>query len=344
MDFNFSEEQTMMSGVLREFLDAECTMGELRKQIAADVPRDEQRWGKLAEMGLFTVLLPEDAGGLGLAEQDFVLLAEAAGYANLPEALIEHAGVAAPLLAALAPDHELVAKAAAGEVTLIAGDPATAYLPNVDSADALLLWDGKSVHLVPASAVKAVRQESVDPLRRLFKVTWTPSDATRLGGDNATAWAQAVNRGTLFSAAHCIGAAQRCVDMGVDYTKDRNQFGKPIGSYQAVKHLLARAQVKIEFAKPVVYAAAGYSEPGTFADARISHAKIAATEAADAAARASIQVQGAMGYSWEVDVHFFLKRVMSLTYAWGGPEFHLERINKRVTELPLGPDQTFGAA
>lgn len=344
MDFNFSEEQTMMSGVLREFLDAECTMGELRKQIAADVPRDEMRWGKLAEMGLFTVLLPEDAGGLGLAEQDFVLLAEAAGYSNLPEALIEHAGVAAPLLAALAPDHELVAKAAMGEVTLIAGDPATSYLPNVDSADALLLWDGKSVHLVPTSAVQAVRQESVDPLRRLFKVTWTPSDATRLGGDNANAWAQAVNRGALFSAAFCLGAAQRCVDMGVEYTKDRNQFGKPIGSYQAVKHLLARAQVKIEFAKPVVYAAATYSEPGTFADARISHAKIAATEAADSAARASIQVQGAMGYSWEVDVHFFLKRVLSLTYAWGGPEFHLSRVAKRVSELPLGPDATFGAA
>jgi len=344
MDFNFSEEQIMMSDVLREFLTAECTMGELRKQIASDVPRDETRWAKLAEMGLFTVLLPEDAGGLGLAEQDFVLLAEAAGYANLPEALIEHAGVAAPLLAALAPNHELVAKAAAGEVTLIAGDPATSYLPNVDSADALLLWDGKSVHLVPSSAVEAVRQESVDPLRRLFKVTWTPMDTTRLSGDNSNAWAQAINRATLFHAAHCLGAAQRCIDMGVDYTKDRNQFGKPIGSYQAVKHLLARAQVKIEFAKPVVYAAAAYSEPGTFVDARVSHAKIAATEAAEAAARASIQVQGAMGYSWEVDVHFFLKRVLSLTYAWGGPEFHLSRIGKRVFELQLGPDATFGAA
>ncbi len=344
MDFNFSEEQTMMSGVLREFLTEECTMAQLRKQIDANVPRDETRWSKLAEMGLFTVLLPEDSGGLGLAEQDFVLLAEAAGYANLPEPLIEHAGVAAPLLAALAPDHELVAKAAAGEVTLIAGDPAASYLPNVDCADALLLWDGKHVHLVRASAVQAVRQESVDPLRRLFKVTWTPTDETRLLGECARAWAQAVNRGTLFAAAHCAGAAQRCVDMGVEYTKERTQFGKPIGSYQAVKHLLARAQVKIEFAKPVVYAAATYSEPGTFADARISHAKIAATEAADSAARAAIQVQGAMGYSWEVDVHFFLKRVMSLTYAWGGPEFHLERINKRVTELPLGPDQTFGAA
>ena len=132
------------------------------------------------------------------------------------------------------------------------------------------------------------------------------------------------------------------MDIAVAYAKDRMQFGKPIGSYQAVKHHLASAQTAIEFARPVVLAAAAeIGHADIHSRARVSEAKVVALEAAEKAARASIQVHGAMGYSWEVDVHLFLKRALALKAAWGTPAFHRSRIATRIFTQPLGADQTF---
>ena len=165
-----------------------------------------------------------------------------------------------------------------------------------------------------------------------------PADAK----DAEAALAAALDRGALFAAAQMQGLAQRCVDLGVAYAKERQQFGKPIGSYQAVKHHLATAQVKIEFARPVLHAAAAQLEQGDlYSRARISQAKLACADAADVAARTGIQVPGAMGYSWEVDVHFVLKRGIALTNWWGGTAFHRERVARRVFGRPLGPEHTF---
>jgi alkylation response protein AidB-like acyl-CoA dehydrogenase len=133
----------------------------------------------------------------------------------------------------------------------------------------------------------------------------------------------------------------------VAYAKERQQFGKPIGANQAIKHLLANVQVRIEFARPVLQAAAAQAGRGDLhARARISHAKLAAAAACDLAARTAVQVHGAMGFSWEVDIHFFLKRGLALTHAWGGPDLHRARVEHRLTAAPLGPDLTFaqGAA
>jgi alkylation response protein AidB-like acyl-CoA dehydrogenase len=106
--------------------------------------------------------------------------------------------------------------------------------------------------------------------------------------------------------------------------------------------MLANAQVEIEFCRPVLHAAAAqFHHRDTHSRARISHAKLAACEAAHLATRTSLQVHGAMGYSWEVDVHFFLKRALALTQAWGSPAFHRARIAARVFHHPLGPEHTF---
>ena len=124
----------------------------------------------------------------------------------------------------------------------------------------------------------------------------------------------------------------------------RNQFGKPIGSYQAVKHLLATAQVKIEFARPVVHAAAAELPLGNLAaKARVAHAKIAAAEAADLAARTAVQVHGAMGMTWEVNVHFFLKRALALKAPWGTIGGHVDTVIHRMTAEPTGPAFTFAS-
>jgi alkylation response protein AidB-like acyl-CoA dehydrogenase len=338
MDFTFSEEQQMFAETAKTLLADTCSPAQLRELMARGKPRDAARWAAIVETGLTLVMLPEAAGGLGLTETDFAPIAEAAGYAALPEPLVESAGVAAPMLAAIKPDAEVLGDPSA---TIAIGHPANPFVADADTAAALLLADGGDVHLVDPATVTLVREASIDPFRRLFRVQWSPSPATRIASD-AGLWDQALDRAALFAAAQGLGLAQRSIDLAVDYAKERQQFGKPIGSYQAVKHLLASAQVKIEFARPVVQAAAaeiGHADAQS--KARIGHAKIVALEAADHAARTSIQVHGAMGYSWEVDVHFFLKRALGLTNAWGTPAFHRERVMARALTRPTGPDQTF---
>lgn len=336
MDFTLSDEQKMFAETAQTLFADTCTPDHWRKLMEAGEVRHDERWAAIVENGFTLVLLPEEVGGLGLSELDFSLIAEQAGYVALPEPLVESAGVAAPLLATLAPDAEVLADPAA---TIAIQHPLNPYVAHADSAAALVLHHEGEAYLATPDQVTLTPAESIDPLRRLSAVAWDPAKAQKLG---AADWDLALDRAALFNAAMGLGLAQRAVDMAVAYAKERQQFGKPIGSYQAVKHHLASAQVAIEFARPVVRAAAtDLGARDMQARARISHAKIVALEAADQAARASIQVHGAMGYSWEVDVHLFLKRTLALTGTWGTPHFHRNRIAQRIFTQPVGPDQTF---
>lgn len=341
MDFRFTEEQEMMAEALRGLLSDLCRPADLRRLMAAGTARDEARWARIVEMGLSGALVPEEAGGLGLHPADFVLLAEASGAACLPEPLVENAGVALPLLAAAAPDAPELAAALAGEITVAVGHPANPFVADADTAGALLMMRDGAVYLLDPAHARLERQPSIDPFRRLFGVEFDTATARRLS-DDPRLLAAAADQGALFAAAQMVGIAQSCVDLAVEYAKERQQFGKPIGAYQAIKHHLATAQVKIEFARPVLYAAAAAAPQGDLhSRARISQAKLAAAEAADLAARTAIQVHGAMGYSWEVDVHFFLKRALALTGWWGTPAFHRRRVADRVLQGRVGPEHTF---
>lgn len=339
MDFRFTEEQLMIAETARKLLADTCTSAQLRAMLSAGTARDATRWDALVETGLTMTMLPEDAGGLGLNEADFVLVAEAAGYAALPEPLVESAGIAAPLLASIDPANEYLATP---ELSLAIGHPCNPYVADADTAGALLLERDGATYLLRPDQVELRREESIDPFRRLFSVTWNPEQPI---SRDPGLWADAFDRGALFAAAQCAGLAQRAIDIAVEYAKTREQFGKAIGSYQAVKHLIANAQVQVEFAKPVIYAAAvTLPNRDAYSRARISHAKLAAAEAADLAVRTSMQVHGAMGYSWEVDVHFLLKRVLGLAATWGGPGLHRARVMERMQHDKLGPEHTFARA
>ena len=347
VDFSFSEEQRMSAGVVRDLLAERCTGADLRRLLAQGAARDAGRWRALCDMGLPGLMVPEEAGGLGLCEVDLVLIAEACGYAALPEPLVEHAGVAAPLLAALAdrpPVQSWLERVASGEASVALGHPANPFVADADTAGLFVLVRQDGLHLVEPGAVGLTRRDSIDPFRRLFAVSFEPSAATLIADAERAAplLALALDRGALFAAAQGLGLAQRCVDMAAAYAKERIQFGKPIGANQAVKHHLATCQTRIEFARPVVYAAAAQiGQQDLFSRARASHAKLAALAAADLAARTAIQVHGAMGYSWEVDAHFYLKRTLALTGAWGDEAFHRARVAERAFGAPLDPDQTF---
>lgn len=333
MDFRLTDEQEMLASEVGKLLAETCTGADLRRLLGSAAAIDARRWDQIVAMGLPGAMAPENMGGAGLCAVEMALIATACGYVALPEPLVEHAGVAVPMMVAAGAD---IGSALLGSRIAI-GHPANPLIADADSADALLLADGDAVHLVPAEQVKLTRHDSIDPFRRLFAVEWLASSETQIGSE--TLWSQAFEHGALFAAAQLLGIAQRAVDLSVAYTKDRQQFGKPIGSFQAVKHHLANAQVKIEFARPVILAAAAAPS----AQARISHAKLAATAAADAATHAAVQVHGAMGFSWEVDVHFLLKRSLALGQAWGTPAYHRARIADHIGSSTLGADCTFTA-
>ncbi len=336
MDFSLSEEQQMFAETARQLFADKSGADQWREQMRSGEARIEARWSAIAENGFTTLLLPENEGGLGLSELDFALVAEQAGYAALPDPLVESAGVAAPMLAQLAPGHDLLARP---DASIAIQHPANAAVADADISAAIILHDAGTAYLARPDQVGLSRRESIDPFRRLFNVEWDKQQATELGRAD---WDLALDRGALFAAAQGLGIAQRCVDLAVAYAKERQQFGKPIGTYQAVKHHLASAQTAIEFVRPVVLAAAArIGDRDLVAQSLISHAKIVALEAADNAARAAIQVHGAMGYSWEVDVHLFLKRSLALTNSWGTPYFHRQRIAKRMATCPIGPSHTF---
>lgn len=333
MDFTFNDEQEMMAGVVRDLLADAADSAKLRKLLESGAGFDDSRWAALAELGLFTLLVPEDKGGLGLNETDFIQIATACGAALLPEPLVDLAGVVLPLLA------ELDVDMAEGEIVLWA-DRAPAN--HADRAARLLITapDG-SLHLVAQEAADLRAEPHTDPFLHLFTVTADLSDATRIAPADHPALTRARQRGALFAAAQMLGLAQTCVNLGVAYAAERKQFGKPIGTYQALKHHMASAQVKIEFTRPVLWAAATDTSGEVFARARVSQALLAAGEAADFAARHAMQVHGAMGYSWEVDVHFCLKRALYLAHAWGSPAHHRNIVAARVFSLPLGPANLF---
>jgi alkylation response protein AidB-like acyl-CoA dehydrogenase len=339
MQFAFTEDQAAITEAAREMLVESCTPADLRRMLASGETLDTARWTTICHMGLLGMCAPESAGGLGLGLIDLAGIAEAAGYVALPEPLMELAGLAVPLLAGLEDNRGWLDRAMAGEIVAI-GHPANPFVADADVSGALLLGHRDELHLVARDAVTLTGEESFDPFRRLFRADWTPSAATRVGNS----WGDTADRGAVLAAAELLGLGQRCIDMAVAYAKGRTQFGKPIGSYQAVKHLLSTAQVKIEFARPVVHAAAAELALGNqAARARAAHAKIVAAEAADLAARTAVQVHGAMGMTWEVDVHFFLKRAQALKTAWGTPAGHMATVIKRIQTLPTGPDMTFAS-
>ncbi|WP_029057913.1 acyl-CoA dehydrogenase family protein [Stappia stellulata] len=352
MNFAFSEEQTMMADVVRDLLARECGSAALRSRMTTACSFDRDRWRKLLELGLAGVLAPEDAGGLGLGGTDFVQIAEACGHACLPEPLVDYAGVVLPLLAECESDaaREMLAQGLETGAPIALAHPQTPWIVAANAASAFVLPGPDGLRLLAGEEVRRVQQPGIDPLRQLFTVSAEEAAGAQIAAHEAmpALLARAAERGAVFTAAELVGIAQACVDLAVAYAGERQQFGRAIGANQAIKHHLASAQVKIEFARPVVHAAAacipagpGFPPQSLETRARISHAMLAAGEAATLAARTALQVHGAMGYSWEVDVHLYLKRALSLTHRWGGPEHHRQRIAERILTAPLGPDRLF---
>jgi alkylation response protein AidB-like acyl-CoA dehydrogenase len=372
MHFAFSDQQDEFRDAVRQVLAKECTTDHLRAAYRSPTTRTA-RWATLAELGVVGLSVPESHGGLGLGLVDLVPLLEEAGRVALPEPLLETTSLVAPLLVQLASDpgsdggHSaqvdswldgIASGAVAGAVGPVPTGESPPAIAGADGADVLVLYSsdvgvgvgsgvgsgvgvgsGATIHIVDSGTVTVEAVPSLDPTRRLGIPRWTPTEETLVASGSAAAAAirGLTDRAAVSTAAELLGLTERMVTMAADYAKERRQFGAPIGSFQAVKHLLAGARVALEFARPVVYAAAWSLDEGQpDASRSASTAKALASEAALEAARVSLQVHGAIGYTWECDLHLFLKRAWALSESWGSAAHHRMRVLDSLAPRGVG--------
>ncbi len=350
MDFTFTEEQLAFRDAISRFLMTEAPPEMLRDIWETEEGRSPELRRKMAEQGLTALSVPEAQGGLGMDDIAWSLLTQELGYYAIPDSLADTAYVATGLLTGLPESTprrgELLEKIAEGAVRIAVGHPVNLLVADAHLAGVLLLEHGGEVHAVPRAQVDIERNPSIDSSRRLSRISWHPTEQTRMADAEAgrPLWRATLNRGALAVAGQSLGLAQRMLDLSVDYAVQRKQFGKPIGSFQAIKHHLADVASKIEFAKPVLYRAAHALASGDKqVDVHVSHAKLACCEAAWLAARHGIQVHGAMGYTWEVDLQMFMKRAWALDSAWGDRACHKSRVATTLLadSAPVGPQFTF---
>ena len=348
MDFTFTEEQLLLRDSTRNFLTTEVTPSRLRKRWKSHDGADNDLWGKMLEMGIISATIPEELGGSGLNSVDFVLLAEECGYVALLEPVVYTALVVVPLLCELEGDfpRELLSGLVKGDYRISVACPFTGLVEDADTS-AFVLKFNSNKELVACSVAGAELSpiRSIDPGRRVFSLRECEPGKVLVENNRFEFLHEfLINLMAFANAAQSLGLGQRMLDLAVSYTKDRYQFNKPIGSFQAVKHLLANVAIKLEFAKPSVYRAAhSLLKCVPKRSLHISHAKIAACEAASLAAKNSLQAHGAMGYTWEYDLHIFIKRSLVLSSTGGDFGFHKARLldSLLADDFQLGPTATF---
>jgi alkylation response protein AidB-like acyl-CoA dehydrogenase len=329
MFFDFTDDQYQLRDGARDFFTGESPASHVRAMWDSETGRSPELWKKMAEVGFVGLTVPEEHGGLGMNEVDLVLLLEEAGKVALPEPLVETTAVAArTLVEAGTPEQqaEWLGRIAAGDAIVTVQLGGATLVSDAHVADLLICERDGHLHAVPSDKFNAVFQPSMDGARRVFTIEAETGDDTRMNG-GAEAVAKAFDRAAWGTAAFLIGVAQAELDMTVAYAKERMQFGRPIGSFQAVKHKLAETLLQVESAKAAIWYAAYAiaSEQPDRTDA-VSVAKSYATDAEFKANYESLQVHGGIGFTWEHDLHLWLKRGKALANSFGSPRWHRDRL------------------
>lgn len=311
MFFDLTDDQLALQDAVRQLCRDRAPMATLRAAEATGGV-DAALWAELTGMGVFSLRVPEADGGAGLGWTDAAVVFEELGRAAVPGPL-----VATHLAAGLVDG----ASGVVGAVTPEPGQPL--LVEHLDVLDALVVVDPAGLRLVdPAAVAGHAVGRPLDPLTPLHRVDYLPA-GTPLAAD-PDGWRRG---GAVLTAALQVGLAAGVLAQAVDHARERQQFQRPIGSFQAVKHRLADGHVRVEVARAAVHAAAvGLAEadrddPAEL-DRAVSTAKLVAGEAALENAKAAVQVNGAMGFTWELDVHLFLKRAWVLDTHYGSVADH----------------------
>jgi alkylation response protein AidB-like acyl-CoA dehydrogenase len=311
MRFELTDEQRAFGDALDGLLSATDTVAVARAWAAGDTGPGLKLWARLAEQGVTALVIPDDAGGMGASPVELVVAFEALGRHAVPGPWVETAAYLATELAGSARES-----LATGAVGTVAVPPHTPYALDADVADHVYVAGSDGVR----TGTVGEQLVSVDLTRRLFRVD--PGSVY----DTADRSAEAFDLAALATAAQLLGAGERVLADSVAYAKQRRQFGREIGSYQAIKHQLADVRIALDFARPLVHGAA--LDPSQRA---VSAAKVMCADAAYLASRTGLQVHGAIGYTQEFDLSMWITKIRALVTAWGTPAFHRARILESLT-------------
>ncbi|HET6999587.1 MAG TPA: acyl-CoA dehydrogenase family protein [Solirubrobacterales bacterium] len=371
MYFDLTDEQQAIKSTAHDFLASRFKSDRMREIAASDDGFDAAGWGEMAELGWAGLAVPEEWGGQGLGIVELAVLFEEMGYALAPSPLFSNtlAGLALSLCGSDDQRERFLRPLATGELRGTpalwdAGSPATIgeftmeARPDSDGAvldgEKTLVPDAASAHFFLVSSsdhrrhlvergadgVTVAPETGIDPTRRFSSVRFdgvrVPA-ADTLPAEGADYY-PVFHRICVALAAESTGIAQRTLEMAVEYAKDRQQFGRPIGAYQAVSHRCAQMLLETENARSAVYGAAwaADAEPESLPLAA-SMAKAYAGDAGWRVPDASIQVHGGIGFTWEHDLHFFLKRGRSNAAIFGDSKWHRERVADAVLARAAEP-------
>jgi alkylation response protein AidB-like acyl-CoA dehydrogenase len=320
MDLTLGPEQEAIRDAIRDVLAERLPMARVRALLDTESAIDEALWREAAALGWFGLGLPEAAGGAGYGPAEEMIL-----FVELARALAP-----GPWLGTIVAAHALAGSAVPGGAhrvalvddpgdTVVAGAVLDAVVDGAAAASVLVLGARRVIH---APAVTVASAAAIDPTRRLARLRVDGAPAT-LDADPG-----ALRRlATILVAAEAVGVAERTLELSVEYAKVRQQFGRPIGSFQAVKHRCADMAVRTEVARSVVtYAAVALAENDPQAERHAHVAKALATDAALANAADNVQNHGGMGYTWEADAHLYLKRAWMLEHGFGTRAAHLDAL------------------
>jgi alkylation response protein AidB-like acyl-CoA dehydrogenase len=337
MDFELSDDQLALQAAAGELLDGFASPTQVRAVVEAGGGFDDKLWDAMVEQGWTAIALPESRGGLGLGWVEVAVLLEQVGAHLAPAPFLQHVAALEVLARAGSPLVDSLIDGA--RIATIAFNPVDAE-PNGDawvlhgSTEPVVFGPSAKVAIVRSSdAVFAVQLDDVDvapesAMDRTREVGWVRLDGTsaeRLGG--AELVDLFVDVGALAYAAEMLGIGTASLDLAVAYAKEREQFGRPIGSFQAVKHRCADMLVDVEGMRSVVYYAAwclAADDPDRSVAA--STAKTWCSDAAKRVTASCLQVHGGIGFTWESDVHLFLKRAQLDEVSFGDAVAHRTRL------------------
>lgn len=309
-----SEERELLRSTVAALVDKHATPEAVRTAMESDRGYDESLWKLLCEqVGAAALVIPDDLGGAGGELADAAVVLEELGKALVPTPLL---GTTLAELALLhAGDHESLEGLAEGaSIGTVVFDPE--YVVNGDIADIVIAADG--TELTRWTNVTAQPHATMDLTRRLSSVT--AGETAALGTDPGLS-----DTAALLLAAEQIGAAARALDLTVAYTKDRVQFGRPIGSFQALKHRMADLYVTVQSARAVIYDAIADPSP-----ASASLARVFASEALTDVAAEAVQLHGGIAITWEHDIQLYFKRAHASAQLLEPPREHLRRLEAEV--------------
>lgn len=326
MDFGFSDEQQEIQRTAREFLASRFKPERVRELAESESPYDDGLWREMCELGWPGIAISEEHGGQGLGAVELAILLEQMGYALAPSPFISNAFAGALIAGAGSEEQKerwlpgIASGEARGAAAITAPGPMQ-IAGAAGGASVLVLDDGDGARIVEPDAASLEQLDLIDTTRAYYRVTAE-------GGDPLPGEVEpAVDVGLVAFAAELVGVAQRALDMSVDYAKEREQFGRPIGAYQAVSHRLANMLWAVEEARSLTYSAAwaADSDPDLLPIAA-SMAKARASDAACSVTHDAIQTLGGIGFTWEHDIHFFLKRARASAQMLGSPGMHRDRV------------------